>query len=267
MCKFYYFGLILLFVQTLFATSACIIIHGTWAQSESWHQPHGDFFKAVYRSAQEIKIVDQVVSFPWSAKLSYHFQMEAAVRLQKLIESYDSVILIGHSHGATVAILTSQLMGQKESNFFKIKKLYALGVPVDPSMKIYPDMQVIEKFYNLFSFGDMIQPVNGAHDRTFASHERLANISVMLDDQHPSHGQLHDPMIGKDLLKIDEFFVHCKMGNFENFLCNQPGMIRFFKYAAPQYALQHDQTSLLELDKQTQWMMTMAFFRNQQKIK
>lgn len=257
--------LILLFVQSLFAPSACIIIHGTWAQNESWCQPQGDFFKAVYRCAQETKIVDQIVSFPWSGKLSYHFQMEAAERLQQLIELYDSVILIGHSHGATVAILTSQLMGQKESNFFKIKKLYALGVPVDPSMKIYPDMHVIEKFYNLFSFGDVIQPVNGAHDRVFASHERLANISVMFDDEHPSHGQLHDAMIGKELLKIEDFFADKLLGNFENFALHEPGLIKFFKYAAPAYFVQHDQQSLLDLDKQAQWMIAMAFFRNQKK--
>ncbi len=265
MYKFYNFCLILLFTQSLFALSACIIVHGTWAQDESWYQPHGDFFKAVYRSAQETKIVDQVVSFAWSGKLSYHFQMEAAQRLQKFIEKYDSIILIAHSHGATVAILASQLMGKNSQNIGKIKKLYALGVPVDPSMQIYPDMRVIEKFYNLFSFGDVIQPVHGAHERCFAYHERLANISVMLDDDHPSHGQLHDPMIGKELLKIEDFFADKLLGNFENFVLHEPGLIKFFKYAAPQYFVQHDQQSLLDLDKQAQWMMTMAFFRNQQK--
>ncbi len=267
MFKIYYFWFILLFAQSLFATSACIIIHGTWAHDESWYQPQGDFFKAVYRCAQETKMVDQIVSFSWSGKLSYFFQMEAAKNLVALIEKYDWVILIAHSHGATVAILASQFMREKESNLFKIKKLYALGAPVDSSMKIYPDMDVIEKFYNLFSFGDFVQPVHGVHDRVFASHERLANISVMLDDFHPSHTQLHHATIGKELLKIENFFAQKKLGNFEHFALNQPALIKFFEYCVPQYFAQHNQQSLLELDKQTQWMMTMAFFRNQQKIK
>ncbi len=262
MCKVYSL-VILLFTQSFFATSAaCIIIHGTWAQDESWYQPEGDFFKAVYQCAQETKIVDQVVSFSWSGKLSYHFQMEAAYRLQKFIEKYDFVILIAHSHGATVGILASQLMNKNAKNIGKIKKMYALGVPVDATNKIYPDMQVIEKFYNLFSFGDFIQPVHGVHERVFAFHERLANISVMLDDLHPSHSQLHNPIIGQELLKIENFFAEKLLGNFENFELPEPGLIKFCKYCVPSYFVQHDQLSLLEVDKQAQWMMTMAFFRN-----
>lgn len=267
MHKFYNFILILLFAQSLSATSACIIIHGTWAQDESWYQPEGDFFKGVYRCAQETKIVDQVVAFSWSDKLSYYFQMEAARRLQKFIEKYEFVILIGHSHGATVGILASQLMSESLQNIGKIKKFYALGVPVDPKMQIYPDMQVIEKFYNLFSFGDFVQPVNGVHERVFTFHERLVNISVTIHDDHPSHSELHDPIIGQELLKIEDFFAHKLLGNFENFAFDQPGSIQFFKYAVPKYCVQSDQPSLLELDKQTQWMINAAFFRNQQEIK
>ena len=263
--KSIYSFIVLLFAQSLFAPTACIIIHGTWAQNESWYQPQGDFFKAVHRCVQETKMVDQVVSFSWSGLLSYHFQFEAAQRLQKIIETYDWVILIGHSHGATVGIIASQLLVQKQTSFGKIKKFYALGVPVDSSQKIYPDMQVIEKFYNLFSFGDFIQPVHGVHERVFVEHERLVNISVMLHDEHPSHGQLHHPMIGKEILKIDDFFASKLLGNFENFVFKKSGQIKFFEYAVPQYFVQEDQQSLLDLDKQTQWMITMAFFRNQSK--
>ncbi len=262
MFKFQMF-LILFFVQFLSATCACIIIHGTWASNESWYQSQGNFFKAVQRCVQETKIVDEVVSFCWSGKLSYYFQLQAAQELQKLIELYDFVILVCHSHGATVGIIASQLLCQNKSNHFKIKKFYALGVPVDPGMQIYPDMSVIEKFYNLFSFGDFIQPVHGVYERSFTPHERLVNISIMLQDNHPSHAELHHAMIGKDLLKIDEYFADCILGGFENFLFNQSGQIQFFEYDVPKYFKQHDQQSLLELDKQVQWMMTMAFFRNQ----
>lgn len=262
-----FFMLVLSGSVWLQARSACIIIHGTWAQNESWHTSCGDFFKAVNRSAQEFCIVDEVISFLWSGKLSYACQHEAAQNLYKLIEFYDFVILIGHSHGATVGIIASQLIGQQNScgvQNYKIKKFYALGLPVDATFQVYPDMSVIEKFYNLFSFGDYLQTVNGAYLRCFASHDRLANISVMIQATHPSHAELRHPIIGKDLLKIDEDFASYGLGNFDNFCWCQPGMIQFFEYEIPLYSVQRDQQMLIELDKKVQWMMTMAFFRNQE---
>lgn len=258
--------LLIVCVRTLFSTSACIIIHGTWAQNESWYQPHGNFFKSVQRCAQELREVDVVLPFTWSGKLSYASQWEAANNLIKLIELYDHVILIGHSHGATVGIIASQMIGKSnfiEKNQFKIKKFYALGVPVEKTGKIYPDMSVVGIFYNFFSFGDYIQPINGAFGRIFALHERLANISVMFGDDHPSHGQLHDPLIGKELLKIEQYFADNCLGNFDNFSCQEPGLIQFFEYDLPWYSLHHDQKSLIELDKKVQYMMTMAFLRKQ----
>jgi hypothetical protein len=149
---------------------------------------------------------------------------------------------------------------------YKIKKFFALGVPVDCSAQFYPDMKMIEKFYNLFSFGDVVQTVNGAHLRSFAVHERLANISVMVNDGHPSHCELHDEVIGKELLKIEDFFADRNLGNFNNFeLGAQPGKIQFFDQELPLYSVQHEQQSLLELDKKAQWMMNMAFFRKYKK--
>lgn len=253
--------LILLSNAIIFTKSAAIIIHGTWAQSEVWHTAQGDFFKAVKRSAEETKVVDEIISFSWSGKLSYACQLEAAQKLKTLIESYGFVILIGHSHGATVGIIASQLMNQNKSNFEKIKKFYALGVPVDSTMKIYPDMNVIKNFYNLFSFGDYVQTVNGAHLRCFAPHERLANISVMIHDNHLAHGQLHHATIGKELLKIEHYFAFYDLGNFNNFDWHQPGMIQFFDYELPKYCVQHDQQRLLDLDQKVQWMMQAALFR------
>jgi hypothetical protein len=246
-----------------YASSACIIIHGTWAQDEIWHTSRGDFFKVIQCCVQEHRVADVVISFAWSGKLSYASQLEAAKNLQHLIDQYDFVILIGHSHGATVGIIASQRLRQQNIvQTYKIKKFYALGVPVDAKMQIYPDMSVIEKFYNLFSFGDYVQTVNGANLRCFAPHERLANISVMIDEDHPSHGQLHHPIIAKDLLKIEDYFKERALGNFDNFCCHQPGMIQFFEYELSKYFVQNDQKALLELDKKAQWMMTMAFFRS-----
>lgn len=258
--------LLIIFTEVIVYTkSACIIIHGTWACDETWYTPRGDFFKSVARCAQELQIVDVVIPFSWSGKLSFQDQLQAAKNLIKVIEEFDWVILIGHSHGVTVGIICSRIMGENISNikyFGKIKKFYALGVPVDPACNIYPDMSVIDKFYNLFSFGDYIQPVQDLYDRCFSWHERIANIAVQIRHEHPSHSQLHNPIIGKELLKIEEFFAQRCLGNFQNFSCHHPGMIEFYEHDLPVYFIQHNQKDLLELDKKARWMMTAAMIRN-----
>jgi hypothetical protein len=254
--------------STLYTKSACIIIHGTWAKDENWYQPSGDFFKSVNRCVKELTCVDEVISFSWSGKLGYFFQHEAARDLVKIIEKYESVILIGHSHGVTVGIIASQIMATCHSNrkdYPKIIKFYALGVPVDLTMSVYPDMSVIGTFFNLFSFGDYVQPVNDVHARCFACHERIANIEVKLCGLYPSHSQLHDSIIGKDLLKIEQYFAQRCLGNFENFCCNRPGIINFHEHDLPTYEQHPDMEAQLELDKKARWMMNLALFRSGQK--
>lgn len=253
---------------TLYTKSACIIIHGTWASSESWYQSSGDFFQSVQRVAKELQVVDEVISFSWSGKLSYHEQFQAAKNLALLIELYDFVYLIGHSHGATVGIIASQILGeQNQKKYFKIKKFYALGCPVDLAGEIYPDMRLIEYFYNLFSFGDYIQPANDCYGRCFDFHERIANISVIFEnDKHPTHMQLHHVIVGKELLKIHEYFSEKLLGDFQNFKCNQSGTIQFFEHSVPLYAVQKNQQQLLDLDIKARWMMNKALFRNRKNL-
>jgi hypothetical protein len=249
----------------MYTKSACIIIHGTWAKDESWYQPEGDFFKALQSSALELKIVDEIVPFQWSGKLGYQSQLRAAQNLEKIISMYDEVILVGHSHGVTVGILASMILSKNVShknNCFKINKFYALGVPVDSTGTIFPDMSVIGTFYNLFSFGDYVQPVNLAFQRCFNCSERMVNISVLLRNEYPTHGDLHHPCIAQHLLKIEDYFSEKKLGNFENFSCKLPGIVYFYEYELPRYEIDHDQKRLIELDKKVHWLVTMAFFKN-----
>jgi len=260
-----FFALTCYLQSTMYTKSACIIIHGTWAKDESWYKPEGDFFKALQSSALELKIVDEIISFQWSGKLGHSSQLSAAQNLEKIISMYDWVILVGHSHGVTVGILASTILAKNISNGrdrFKIKKFYALGVPVDTTGAIFPDMSVIGTFYNLFSFGDYVQTVNLVHDRCFVCCERMVNISVLLQSQHPTHSDLHHPCIAQHLLKIEHYFSEKKLGNFENFSLKLPGIIYFYEYELPRYEIDHDQKRLLELDKKVHWLVTMAFFKN-----
>ncbi|HEY0894576.1 MAG TPA: hypothetical protein VGE32_16055, partial [Cellvibrio sp.] len=190
---------------------------------------------------------------------------EAAENLAKLIVLYDAVIVVAHSHGATVGIIASKILGLQYSgrNFYgKIAKFYALGVPVDPTGLLYPDMSVIDKFYNLFSFGDQIQRVHGIYNRCFGPHDRMTNIAVMLDQLHPSHTALHDPAVGKYLLMIPGVLQKSGVGNFHIYRDADPAQISFFRSSCPQYALQPDQNSLLDLDVRAFQLMQMAFMRS-----
>lgn len=258
-----FFLVILFFWCSMYAKSSCVLVHGTWAQGESWYRPSGDFFESIKNCNEELKVVDEVISFSWSGKLGYPAQLQAAQDLAKLILEYDWVILIGHSHGATVGMISSHIISASSTNgnkSGKIKKFYALGVPVDESIVI-PDMTVIKKLYNLFSFGDLVQTVNGTCDRIFSHHDRIVNISLQFCDLHPSHMQLHHPAFGMYLLKIEEFFAENGIGNFQNFIFSSPGMIHFFSYQSPRYEIQQDQMMLLKIDKRMHQLMTLAFFR------
>jgi len=261
-----YLGLIVVFLFTcsaMYTKFACIIIHGTWAQNETWYRPGGDFFEAVKSCNNEIKIVDEIVSFSWSGKLGHPAQVEAAKKLVTLIEAYDFVILIAHSHGATVGMIASQILFGKNTNgnnCGKVVQFYSLGAPIKESITM-PSMYVIKKFYNVFSFGDFIQTVNGAYDRTFVQSGNMVNISIQYNDVHPSHAQLHHPAIGMWLLKIENFLMQNRIGNFEKFRFVEPGVIFFRDHQHPVYRTQEDQYGLLELDKKIhEWSKT-VFFR------
>ena len=249
---------------SMYSQSACIIVHGTWAKDESWYKPCGDFFESVKACNDELKIVDKVISFSWSGKLGYNAQLLAAQKLSNLIKKYNFVILICHSHGATIGIIASEIIFKtytNRNNVGRIEKFYALGAPVDTTT-INPNMTTIKKFYNLFSFGDFIQTINGAYKRIFLQQENLVNISVQLNFQHPTHTELHHPSIGLWLLKIDDFFKNHEIGNFKNFCFSVPGVINFISYSHPIYSEQNDQDYLLELDKKIHELTRVTLFRS-----
>ncbi len=253
-----------MFIQgTVYTKSACIIIHGTWAQNESWYRPSGEFFQAVQSSAQELDIVDEVISFTWSGKLGDGAHYQAACDLAYVIMKYDFVILVAHSHGVTIGLISSHILSENISNcvnYEKIDKFYALGAPIH-ELTVTPNLNVIKKFYNLFSFGDLVQTINGSCERVFCKKDRLVNISVQLSGLHPSHSQLHHPAIGKDLLKIDEYFAKKQVGGFEKFCFNHPAMICFYPYKLPDYQIQEDQDQLLKSDKDFHRLINLAFLR------
>lgn len=262
------FFIILSTYDSMYTKSACIIIHGTWAQNENWYCPGGDFFEAVKKCNDEIKKVDEVISFSWSGKLGYSAQVEAAQNLATVINLYDVVVLVAHSHGATIGMIASQIMSKEMTagnNFNKIAQFYSLGAPIRESF-VTPNMMVIKRFYNLFSFGDFVQTVNGFYERVFSLRDRIVNVSIQFNSLHPSHAQLHHPVLGIWLLKIEEFFAEKQIGSFEQFDFSKPATISFTSSCYPVYSVQEDQELLLNLDKKIYELVKNAFFRGHKKF-
>ena len=114
---------IILFTKSTWCTSTVIIIHGTWAKNESWYQKEGSFFHEIEVANNYMQVVDEIVSFSWSGKLGYPEQLDAGKKLAEKILEYDFVILIGHSHGVTVGIISSMMLGEKNSNGDKNSKI------------------------------------------------------------------------------------------------------------------------------------------------
>ncbi|MBX9830530.1 alpha/beta fold hydrolase [Candidatus Babeliales bacterium] len=105
---------------------------------------------------------------------------------------------------------------------FAIHAAYFLGTPID-AQTFMPNMKVIKHVYNLYSHGDLIQPVLGFFQRALPTHERIANLSVtikntgIIPSDQPSHAQLHHPLVARWLLCIPHELGQQKVGNFENF--------------------------------------------------
>lgn len=214
--------------------TTCLIIHGTWAYSD-WYKNEGDFYRTLKESpyAQNINII----SFVWSGKNNKKSRLVAATDLVNTIQTFPTstpLIIIAHSHGANVAILASQLMGQNKENKHTIERLYTLGAPVSSSL-YFPNMHIIKNLYHFFSFNDFVQPVFGIFERQFPPHERIANIRLLIDNKEPHHSELRSPIVAHWFLAIHEDLNHRSIGNFEHFSFETPGIVYLYTEQPPLY--------------------------------
>lgn len=223
-----------------------LIIHGTWCRPFSWHMPGGDFHSALTKATDPIS----VSFFIWSGDNSHAARLKAA---QQLVEHIALCMppnaelnLITHSHGSNVGILASQIMGQ-QSHPQRIHHFYAFGTPVS-TVSYFPDMSVINYFYNMFSFSDMVQPVFGIFKREFPKHERIANLCITIDGKAPSHSDLHAPIIAQWLPHLPLHLI-----TYEN-----PGLIHFYSNKPPFYEID----DLRTVRQQRDMMMLLNFKRS-----
>ncbi len=238
-----------------------LIIHGTWCRPLSWHTPGGDFYEALLEATDEIS----VSFFIWSGSNSHAARMKAAQQLVDhiaiCVPADAELNLITHSHGSNVAILASHIMSQEPKNRYRIHHMYALGTPVN-SGSYFPNMSIIKYFYNMFSFSDIVQPVFGIFKREFPQHERIANLFVTINGREPSHSDLHSPVIASWLPHLPHILHAKRIGNFDQFSYEKPGIIHFYTDKPPHYEI--DELRLLR--QKQDMLMVLNFKRSLQRL-
>jgi hypothetical protein len=192
------------------ARTVWIIIHGTWAQKQTWYKAGGDFFEKLTQTLDTKK--NSVVPFLWDGKLNHKSRVDAAQQLVSHLETYDAgttVNIVAHSHGANVGILACQELAAKIPSPRTIDYFFSLGAPVSNTC-YYPAMNVINYFYNLFSFEDLVQPVFGMFEREYTPHERIINMRTIIDGVQPDHTNLHAPCVARWLPFLHTLYTNNK---------------------------------------------------------
>lgn len=183
--------IILFFIFFLHAeNSTFIIVHGTWAQSEIWYRDGGDFFDVLYSLIDDD---DEIYSFPWSGSYFESERIVAAQQLALFLESIktEKLIIIGHSHGGNVALKAAEFL-EKYKLSRKIDIVILLGTP---NYHVFYFPKPISFIFNIFSFGDQVQPIFNLFKRDIPNSKWSANISLTIENIEPDHEQLHHPLI------------------------------------------------------------------------
>ena len=90
------------------AASASMLVHGTWARTQAWWQPGGDFHSCV-RAGVWTDLYSAADRFDWSGAYSDVARSLAAQDLAGWVAAHGTkgIRLMGHSHGANVAMLAT----------------------------------------------------------------------------------------------------------------------------------------------------------------
>jgi len=230
-------------------TGIFIIVHGTWGRDSQWCKPGGDFFDALEKSAARYN--KKVTSYIWPGYLNHEGRQMAAKGLAKLIQTYPvamNITLVAHSHGGNVCMVASQLLNQDPHNKHSIDALYAIGTPINADWYC-PNMNIIKRVYNLFSFADMVQPVMGIFRRTLPSGPAIANIRLILDAQEPGHTELCTALTARWLPCMHQYLADANIGNFQYFDFSSPGIIFLNSNTNPFYAIDSQRDALMAQDK------------------
>jgi hypothetical protein len=172
-----------------------LLVHGTWARLQSWWQPGGDYHSFV-RQHVRAGLYSDPDRFEWSGQYSVPERDRAANELAAWVasRSLSGLDVIGHSHGANVAMLAT-MRGLEAGT------LVLLSCPVHET-KYLPDFRRVRRVVSLHVRLDLVILLDGAGQafRTKGIEEHKLPVWFQ-------HSATHDPAVWqrydvKRLLKL-----------------------------------------------------------------
>ena len=193
--------LLVFFSSLIFAENiSYILIHGTWAKNAPWYQEGGDFFDTL---SCVIDKTDEIISFSWSGNCSESDRRIAAITLVQLLREKTlknkKIVIIAHSHGGNVALHALEYIKYHKIDIF-IDFLVLLGTPIAHNYAL--EHVSVKLIMNIFSFGDLIQPVFGLFKRTLQKNEQSINLHMILYEKEPKHNQLYTPLFACNITQL-----------------------------------------------------------------
>jgi pimeloyl-ACP methyl ester carboxylesterase len=160
-----------------------LLIHGTFAKSDAWWQPGGDFHTYLIQNPLP-DLYAGSDRFDWSGGYSDAARLIAASDLQQWIGSHgvSDPLVMGHSHGANVVFLTTQLG-------VSMREAVLLSCPVHWP-KYAPDFSRVAKLVSIRVHLDLVILADGGRQRFTDPRIEEHVLPVWFN-----HAATHDPLI------------------------------------------------------------------------
>ena len=164
-----------------------LLIHGTWAKTEQWWQPEGDFHTYILSSVRT-DLYNKPDRFSWSGGYSDAARSLGGQQLFAWLSDHQAKepSLIAHSHGGSVAMLTTHFKGMN------VKELILLSCPVHLS-KYAPNFAQIGKVVSIRVKMDLVILADGGGQR-FGHPEITEHVLPVWFD----HSATHEPEVWQD---------------------------------------------------------------------
>jgi len=160
-----------------------LLVHGTWARADVWWQPGGDFHSYLLASVLP-DLYAGADRYDWSGGYSDAARLIAANELQKWINDHSVAgpLIVGHSHGANVILLATQLG-------VTTREAVLLSCPVH--WPVYaPDFSRIGKVVSIRVHLDLVILADGGGQRFHDPRIREHVLPVWFN-----HSATHDPAV------------------------------------------------------------------------
>ncbi len=203
--------------QQIPSKNSTILIHGTlfpivsyyyhgvyspagacYAKEQPTYSTLGRIASLLATIAPEEFPLDSFYLYGWSGKLTINARLEAARSLYKWICKHckEPLTIIGHSHGATIALYLAKIAEEENNYSFTVDRLVLISCPVQENTCTYITSPLFKKIYHLYSATDFAQicdPQRFSYgipvlsERIFKPHKNIIQAEILLNNASPGH--------------------------------------------------------------------------------